>query len=113
MRLPEWLIERGIGETRAALVRDGRIIEARLLREDEIDDVVAALHRDAPENLDAFDFLIRTSANVLAAELILERQKQVFEELLKTALRTSGETAEPAGSMAARQQEPPQEDGTR
>lgn len=35
MRLPEWLIERGIGETRAALVRDGRIIEARLLREDE------------------------------------------------------------------------------
>jgi hypothetical protein len=31
--LPEWLIERGIGETRAALVEDGRIIEARILRE--------------------------------------------------------------------------------
>jgi ribonuclease G len=28
--LPEWLIERGIGETRAALVEDDRIIEARI-----------------------------------------------------------------------------------
>jgi ribonuclease G len=31
--LPEWLIERGIGETRAALVEDGEIIEARLRRD--------------------------------------------------------------------------------
>ena len=31
--MPEWLIERGIGETRAALVEDGRIVEARILRE--------------------------------------------------------------------------------
>lgn len=28
--MPEWLIERGIGETRAALVEDGEIIEARI-----------------------------------------------------------------------------------
>jgi hypothetical protein len=28
--LPEWLIERGIGETRAALVEDGAIVEARI-----------------------------------------------------------------------------------
>jgi ribonuclease G len=28
--LPEWLVERGIGETRAALVEDGEIIEARI-----------------------------------------------------------------------------------
>jgi hypothetical protein len=28
--LPEWLIERGIGETRVALVHDGEIIEARI-----------------------------------------------------------------------------------
>jgi ribonuclease G len=34
--LPEWLIERGIGETRAALVEDGQIIEARILRDDII-----------------------------------------------------------------------------
>jgi ribonuclease G len=31
--LPEWLIERGIGETRAALVEDDRIVEARILRD--------------------------------------------------------------------------------
>lgn len=31
--MPEWLIERGIGETRFALVDDGRIVEARILRE--------------------------------------------------------------------------------
>lgn len=30
MRLPEWLVERGIGETRAALVERGEIIEARI-----------------------------------------------------------------------------------
>jgi hypothetical protein len=28
--LPDWLIERGIGETRAALVEDGTIVEARI-----------------------------------------------------------------------------------
>lgn len=28
--MPEWLVERGIGETRAALVEDGRILEARI-----------------------------------------------------------------------------------
>ena len=31
--MPEWWIERGIGETRCALVEDGRIVEARILRE--------------------------------------------------------------------------------
>lgn len=30
MTLPEWLIERGIGETRAALVEDDNIVEARI-----------------------------------------------------------------------------------
>ena len=28
--MPEWLVERGIGETRAALVENGRIVEARV-----------------------------------------------------------------------------------
>jgi transposase len=31
--LPEWLIERGIAETRAALVEDGEILEARVRRD--------------------------------------------------------------------------------
>jgi ribonuclease G len=36
--LPEWLIERGIGETRYALVEDGRIVEASI----ELDGTVAS-----------------------------------------------------------------------
>lgn len=36
--MPEWLVEKGIGETRAALVEGGAIIEARI----ELDGVVAA-----------------------------------------------------------------------
>ena len=31
--MPDWLIEQGIGETRAVLVEHGEIVEARLLRE--------------------------------------------------------------------------------
>jgi ribonuclease G len=31
--LPEWIIERGIGESRAALIEDGEIIEARVRRD--------------------------------------------------------------------------------
>lgn len=31
--MPEWIIERGIGETRAALVEDGEIVEARVRRD--------------------------------------------------------------------------------
>lgn len=38
MPSPEWIIERGIGETRAALVKDGEIVEARI----ELDGVVRA-----------------------------------------------------------------------
>jgi hypothetical protein len=36
--LPEWLVEKGIGETRAALVEDGRILEARI----ELDGTIPA-----------------------------------------------------------------------
>ncbi|MCL6699019.1 ribonuclease [Sphingomonas sp. NSE70-1] len=36
MPSPEWLIERGIGETRAVLVDDGRIIEARIIRDGDV-----------------------------------------------------------------------------
>ena len=32
--MPEWLIEQGIGETRAVLVDGGEIVEARILRDD-------------------------------------------------------------------------------
>jgi ribonuclease G len=38
MTSPEWLIERGIGETRAALVENGEIVEARI----ELDGAISA-----------------------------------------------------------------------
>jgi hypothetical protein len=34
--LPDWLVERGIGETRAALVDNGEIVEARIIPEDVV-----------------------------------------------------------------------------
>ena len=40
MRSPEWLIERGIGETRCALVERGRIVEAEFL----VDGIVPRRH---------------------------------------------------------------------
>ena len=36
MPSPEWLIERGIGETRAALIEDGCIVEARIIRDGRV-----------------------------------------------------------------------------
>lgn len=33
MTLPEWRVERGIGESRFALIEDGEIVEARILRD--------------------------------------------------------------------------------
>ena len=44
IRLPEWLIERGIGETRAALVEDGEIVEARIV----LDGIMPAGTRRSP-----------------------------------------------------------------
>lgn len=55
----------------------------RLLTPDEVARVVADMNADAPENSRNFDFLISTSANVLAAELIAERQKREFERLIQ------------------------------
>lgn len=34
--MPEWIIERGLGETRTALIEEGRIIEARILRKNVV-----------------------------------------------------------------------------
>jgi glyoxylase-like metal-dependent hydrolase (beta-lactamase superfamily II) len=59
----------------------------RLLTDDEIAGVVEALQRAAPENSANYSFLITTSANVLAAELILEAQKAALETNLQTLLR--------------------------
>jgi glyoxylase-like metal-dependent hydrolase (beta-lactamase superfamily II) len=61
----------------------GRTGSERLLTPAEIDQVVAAMHVDAPENDAHYDFLITTTANVLAAELIEEKQKAAFEAAIQ------------------------------
>lgn len=79
----DWQIAR-INDFRDAVFSrtDGR----RLLTGDELGDVVAEVSAKAPENLSRYNFLISTSANVLAAELIMEREKDSFEVALKQIL---------------------------
>lgn len=59
----------------------------RLLTDEEIAGVAKTLNEKAPDNLAAFNFLITTTANVLAAELILEEQKAMFETKLQAVFR--------------------------
>ncbi len=63
----------------------------RLLETAEVDEVVARMHEVAPENDEGFDFLIKTSANILAAELIEENTKATFERALQTLFRPRGD----------------------
>jgi ribonuclease G len=60
MPLPEWLIERGIGETRAALVENGEILEARI----ELDGIVRAGTIVAAKLIDAG----RSGRNAIAVD---------------------------------------------
>lgn len=60
MPLPEWLIERGIGETRAALIENGEIVEARI----ELAGIVPAQTVVAAKLIDAG----RSGRNAVAAD---------------------------------------------
>ncbi len=55
----------------------------RLLTTAEVVRVVSAMNADAPDTPRSFNFIITSSANVLAAELIAERQKDDFERQIK------------------------------
>lgn len=80
----DWQAER-INEFRDAVANfTGR---KRLLTDQEVGAVVKKLNEKAPENLPAFNFLISTTANVLAAELILEEQKEDFEDKLQAVFK--------------------------
>ncbi len=83
-----WQIAR-LRAFRAAVA--GLTHRARLLTEPEIASVVSMLRTDAPENLEAFDFLVTTSANLVAAELIAEREKEGFELRLQALFASSQE----------------------
>jgi len=76
----EWQIAR-LEAFRSAVA--GITDRKRLLTPAEISQVTEMMHRDAPENLPDFDFLIGTTANILAAELIEEAEKETFERALR------------------------------
>lgn len=59
----------------------------RLLTGEEIAQIVVQMNKHAPENNPAFGFLVVTSANVLASELIMEQQKAQFETDIRAVLR--------------------------
>ncbi len=58
----------------------------RLLTDDEVEAVAGELVAGAPEFDQRYTFLITTSANTLAAELILEQQRAEFEARIREAL---------------------------
>jgi glyoxylase-like metal-dependent hydrolase (beta-lactamase superfamily II) len=73
----------------AARVRDFRAAVMgltggrRLLEAGEAPRVLATLQARAPENLPMFGFLVTTTANVVAAELMLEEERLGFEHALR------------------------------
>jgi glyoxylase-like metal-dependent hydrolase (beta-lactamase superfamily II) len=81
----------GLQHRRVREFRDAvraRTGETRLLTNSEVEAVTNELLAKATETDPAFRFLYSTSANVVAAELILESQRLEFERLLRTALTT-------------------------
>lgn len=79
----DWQISRVVDFRTAVFKRTAGL---RLLTEDEIQSIVSELNAKAPENLQRYNFLISTSANVLAAEFIEDHQKNLFEAKLKSIL---------------------------
>ena len=84
--MPEWLLERGIGETRAARLADGAIVESRIL----LDDVVRAGTRlaarlktvgpPAVAEADGQEYLLPKAAGAISegAELVIEVTREAI-----------------------------------
>jgi hypothetical protein len=112
--LPEWLIERGIGETRAALVEEGRIIEARILRQGVVPAgtiLVARLKtvgRNAVAVADGQEYLLpRGAAGVTeGARLNIEISREALggsEPWKRPLARMTQEGARPAPGLDGRE----------
>lgn len=101
--MAEWLCEAGIGETRAALVADGRIVEARIERPEtvRVGTVLAAklVERISP-------MLIRTET--ARGEVFLDRMpagatlgRTVLVEITRGAIPEPGRNKQPRATLAA------------
>lgn len=106
--MAEWLYEAGIGEARAALVEDGRIVEARIEREGEGPRIGAILEARLAEPgklvLDAPGEPAATIANLPAA---ISLGSKLTVEITRMALRERGRDkpararlAEPGATLA-------------
>ncbi len=70
LQMDEWLIERGIGETRAALIENGEIAEMRILRE-----------ADAPRSGEVWDARLTTKLGARRGIVLLGANEAVLEPL--------------------------------
>jgi hypothetical protein len=100
--LAEWLYEAGVGEARAALVEDGRIVEARIERPGGVR-VGAVLPAKLVERLPAF-----TRAETAQGEMMVSRVpagttlgQTLLVEVTREALPESGKTKLPRAQAAA------------
>ena len=112
--MPEWLVERGIGETRAALVEDGRIVEARILIEGVIPagTVLSArllsTGRNAVARADDQAYLLPKGAPGVTegATLAIEVTREALagtEPWKRPLARATDETARPGGTLEGRE----------
>ncbi len=112
--MPEWLIERGIGETRVGLVEDGLIVEARILREGVVpagtilDAKLKSVGRNAIAAAEGKEYLLPkgapgvTEGGALRIEVI--REDLGGAEPWKRAMaRTAEEAPRPAPMPAGRE----------
>lgn len=111
--MPDWLIERGIGETRAALVEDGRIIEARIKREGVIpagtvlEAQLKSVGRSAAALAGGVEYLLPKGAPGVTegAKLNIEVTRETLggsEPWKRPLARVSDEAARPARELGGR-----------
>ena len=111
--MPEWLVERGIGETRYALVDKGEIVEARI----ELEDVIPAGTRLAAiliksgrngvaRDTSGAEYLLPAGAPGVtegaAFEIIISRSEIPGSEPWKRPLAKAAETVDPTKVPAAK-----------
>ena len=114
--MPDWLIERGIGETRAALVENGRIVEARILRDGVIpagttlEAKLKRVGRNAVAVADGQEYLFPKGAPGVTegAKLTIEITREELggaEPWKRPLARASDEAPGQAGSLDGREVE--------
>ena len=112
--MPEWLIERGIGEIRAALVDDGRIVEARIVRDDIVpagtilDAQLKGVGRNAIALADGREYLLPKGApgTTQGAPLRIEVTREELggaEPWKRPLARATGEMPRPAAALDGRE----------